>query len=118
MTKRHTTRALLLARVLGAMMTAAPSMLVAQVSLATVVDLAERNSTPVRLAETDVQKANAALAQSKDPFVPSLNFGSGLPAFPAVGFTGGGAIDFERNRAVARIQSASEPIHSRRARWH
>ena len=89
MTKRHTTRALLLARVLGAMMTAAPSMLVAQVSLATVVDLAERNSTPVRLAETDVQKANAALAQSKDPFVPSLNFGSGLPAFPAVGFTGG-----------------------------
>jgi len=71
------------------MMTAAPSMLVAQVSLATVVDLAERNSTPVRLAETDVQKANAALAQSKDPFVPSLNFGSGLPAFPAVGFTGG-----------------------------
>jgi outer membrane protein TolC len=89
MTKRHTTRALLLARVLGAMMTAAPSMLVAQVSLATVVDLAERNSTPVRLAETDVQKANAALAQSKDAFVPSLNFGSGLPAFPAVGFTGG-----------------------------
>jgi outer membrane protein TolC len=89
MTTRHTTRALLLARVLGAMMTAAPSMLVAQVSLATVVDLAERNSTPVRLAETDVQKANAALAQSKDPFVPSLNFGSGLPAFPAVGFTGG-----------------------------
>jgi outer membrane protein TolC len=71
------------------MMTAAPSMLVAQVSLATVVDLAERNSTPVRLAETDVQKANAALAQSKDAFVPSLNFGSGLPAFPAVGFTGG-----------------------------
>jgi outer membrane protein TolC len=64
-------------------------MLVAQVSLATVVDLAERNSTPVRLAETDVQKANAALAQSKDAFVPSLNFGSGLPAFPAVGFTGG-----------------------------
>jgi len=89
MTTRHTTRALLLARVLGAMMTAAPSMLVAQVSLATVVDLAERNSTPVRLAETDVQKANAALAQSKDAFVPSLNFGSGLPAFPAVGFTGG-----------------------------
>jgi outer membrane protein TolC len=61
----------------------------AQVSLATVVDLAERNSTSVRLAEADVQKANARLAESKDAFAPSLNFGSGLPAFPAVGFTGG-----------------------------
>jgi outer membrane protein TolC len=67
----------------------APVSGVAQVSLSTIVDLAERNSTAVRLAEADVQKANSQLAQSKDAFVPSLNFGSGLPAFPDVGFTGG-----------------------------
>jgi outer membrane protein TolC len=89
MTARHTTRAALLVGVLTAMAVVVPVRGMAQVSLATVVDLAERNSTAVRLAEADVQKASAALAQSKDAYVPSLNFGSGLPAFPAVGFTGG-----------------------------
>jgi outer membrane protein TolC len=74
---------------IGTMLAAVPAMLPAQVSLATVVDLAERNSTAVRLAEADVRKAQAALTQTKDVFVPSLAFGSGLPAFPAVGFTGG-----------------------------
>jgi outer membrane protein TolC len=89
MTNKHTTRAVIFAGVLSAMATAAPVSAMAQVSLATVVDLAERNSTAVRLAEADVQKVDAALAQSKDAYVPSLTFGSGLPAFPAVGFTGG-----------------------------
>ncbi len=87
MTARPTTRAILFALVLGEM--AAPACGKAQVSLVTVVDLSERNSTTVRLAEADVQKANASLGQSKDAFVPSVNLGSGLPAFPAVGFTGG-----------------------------
>lgn len=89
MTSRHTTRAVMFAGVVGAMLTVGPVIGNAQVSLATVVDLAERNSTSVRLAEADVQKANATLAQSKDAYVPSLTVGSGLPAFPAVGFTGG-----------------------------
>ncbi len=30
----------------------------------------------------------AELAQSRDAFIPSVSFGSGLPAFPEVGFTG------------------------------
>ena len=60
----------------------------AQVSLRTVVDLAQRNSTSVRMASADVAKARAVLSQSKDAFIPSLTFGSGLPAFPEVGFTG------------------------------
>ncbi len=60
----------------------------AQVSLATVVDLAQRNSSAVHLAEADVRKAQASLSESKDVFIPSLVFGSGLPAFPSVGFTG------------------------------
>jgi outer membrane protein TolC len=68
---------------------AAPSVVHAQVTLATAVDLAQRNSAAVRLAQADVQKANAALEQTKDAFVPSVSLGSGLPAAPAVGFTGG-----------------------------
>ncbi len=60
----------------------------AQVSLSTVVDLAQRNSDPVRLAQADVNKAEAALAQSKDVFIPSLLVSTGLPVFPEVGFTG------------------------------
>ena len=60
----------------------------AQVSLRTVVEMAQRNSSTVRLAQVGVQRASAALAESHDVFIPSLNFGSGLPVFPEVGFTG------------------------------
>jgi outer membrane protein TolC len=60
----------------------------AQVSLRTVVELAQSNSSNVKLAHADLLKANAALLQSRDAFIPSLSFGSGLPAFPEVGFTG------------------------------
>jgi outer membrane protein TolC len=59
-----------------------------QVSLATVVDLAQRNSTEVALAKADVNKARAALSESKDVVVPSLLLGTGIPVFPEVGFTG------------------------------
>ena len=72
-----------------AMLLAVPAGIKAQVSLATVVDLAQRNSDPVRLAEANVHKAQAALAETKDPLLPSLVAASGLPAFPSVGFTGG-----------------------------
>ena len=60
----------------------------AQVSLTTVVDLAERNSTTVKLAQADLHKAEAALSESKDVFIPSLQFTTGIPAFPEEGFTG------------------------------
>jgi outer membrane protein TolC len=60
----------------------------AQVSLRTVVELAQSNSSQVKLAIADVRKAESELAQSRDAFVPSMSFGSGLPAFPEVGFTG------------------------------
>ena len=66
---------------------AAPA-LSAQVSLGTVVDLAQKNSTAVRLADADVRKAQAVLSESKDVFVPSMSFSTGLPVFPEVGFTG------------------------------
>jgi outer membrane protein TolC len=73
----------------GMAMATAPALVSAQVSLSTVVDLAQRNSTAVRLAQADVDKANAALSQTKDVYIPSLMLGSGLPAVPSVGFMGG-----------------------------
>jgi outer membrane protein TolC len=66
----------------------APAALAAQVSLATVVDLAQRNSASVRTADANVQKAQAALAESKDVVIPSVLVSTGLPTFPEVGFTG------------------------------
>ena len=60
----------------------------AQVSLATVVDLAQRNSTGVRAAQADVNKASAVLSESKDAVIPSVSAGTGLPVFPEIGFTG------------------------------
>ena len=59
-----------------------------QVSLATVVDLAQRNSTSVRIAEADVKKATSVLWESRDALIPSIGFGTGLPVFPEIGFTG------------------------------
>lgn len=59
-----------------------------QVSLTTVVEMAQQKSTNVQLAQSDLQKAVAQMRQSRDAFIPSLSFGSGLPAFPEVGFTG------------------------------
>lgn len=60
----------------------------AQVSLRTVVDLAQRHSDAVKLAQADVDKAQALFSESKDVLIPSLNFSSGIPVFPEVGFTG------------------------------
>lgn len=60
----------------------------AQVSLTSVVELAQKNSATVHLAQADVQKAASLFSQSEDAFVPSISFGSGLPAFPEIGFTG------------------------------
>jgi len=56
---------------LGAGLAAMPLLLPAQVSLTTVVDLAQRNSSAVKLAEADLQKAQAALAQTKDALCPA-----------------------------------------------
>lgn len=83
-----TKRTIWLAALLGAALTSTCGRLPAQVSLATVVDLAQRNSTAVRLADADIRKAAAALSESRDAVIPSLSFSSGLPTFPSVGFTG------------------------------
>jgi outer membrane protein TolC len=67
---------------------AMPAMCAAQISLRTVVDLAQQKSAQVREAQADLQRAKAQESQSVDAFVPSISFGSGLPAFPEIGYTG------------------------------
>lgn len=67
---------------------AAPALAQAQVSLTTVVQLAQKNSASVRVADADVRKAEAGLSQTEDVLIPSINFSTGLPVFPEVGFTG------------------------------
>jgi len=74
--------------IVGLVLTMAPCLSWAQVSLATLVDMAAKNSGTVRTAQADLDKARAALSQSRDAFVPTIAFGSGLPAFPSIGFTG------------------------------
>jgi outer membrane protein TolC len=83
-----TKRTALLVALLGAALTPACGRISAQVSLATVVDLAQRNSSAVRLADADQRRAAAALSESKDVVIPSLTFSSGVPVFPSAGFSG------------------------------
>ena len=61
---------------IGIALAAAPALAPAQLSLATVVDLAQQNSSAVKLAEADLQKANAALAQTQDAYIPNFGIGS------------------------------------------
>ncbi len=50
----------------------------AQVSITTAVDLALRNSPRVKMAEAEVTRTRALIAESKDVFIPSLVAGAGL----------------------------------------
>jgi outer membrane protein TolC len=72
---------------IGMVFAALPSLLPAQVSLATVVDLAQRNSSAVRLAEADEQKTKALLAETEDVYAPNLVVGSTVGT--SVGFPTG-----------------------------
>ena len=73
---------------LSALSIVMPAKLRAQVSLATVVDLAQRDSANVRAAMADVDKAGAVLSEAKDAVIPAVNVQTGLPVFPETGFTG------------------------------
>jgi outer membrane protein TolC len=65
-----------------------PARAMAQVSLKTVVELAQKNSDAVKAANADVDKARAAISETKDVFFPTIQFNTGIPVFPEVGFTG------------------------------
>jgi outer membrane protein TolC len=86
MNTRHTTRAAMFAGVLAAM--GVPAIGTAQVSLATVVDLAERNSAVVRIDQAELRKAQASLDESTDAYIPTLSIGSTVGP-PTIGFPTG-----------------------------
>jgi len=65
-----------------------PRIASAQISLSGVVDLAQRNSSEVKLAQADLQKAYAVLTQTKDVYIPNLVFGSSIGP-PSIGFPAG-----------------------------
>ena len=57
---------------IGMALAALPAQTLAQIALGTVVDLAQRNSGAVRLAEADLQKAQAALAATSGEVKPAV----------------------------------------------
>jgi outer membrane protein TolC len=69
---------ILVGAALAALLVAAPSLVSAQVSLATVVDLAQRNSSAVKLADADLKRAQAALAQTEDAYIPNFVIASNV----------------------------------------
>jgi outer membrane protein TolC len=73
---------------LGLAFAAVPIVLPAQVSLGTIVDLARRNSSAVKLADADVHRAYAVLAQTHDVYVPNFVIGSSVGP-PSIGFPAG-----------------------------
>jgi outer membrane protein TolC len=72
----HNSRLLAVPILIAGVLAAASVCASAQVSLTTVVDLAQRNSSAVKLAEADLQKAQGALAQTQDAFIPNLGIGT------------------------------------------
>jgi outer membrane protein TolC len=62
--------------VAGLALAMTPALASAQVSLSTIVDLAQEKSGVVQLANADVKKAEAALAQTQDAYIPNFVIGS------------------------------------------
>lgn len=84
-----------------------------QISLSSTVDLALQNSTQIRIAAADVQRAAAALAETKDAYVPNFVLGSG------VGYTYGfpvGQPSIFNVGSQSLLYSFSQPDYVRAAR--
>jgi len=85
----------------------------AQISLSSSVALALQNSTQVRMAATDVQRAQAGLTETKDAYVPNFVVGSG------VGYTYGfpvGQPSIFNVASQSLLYSFSQPNYVRAAR--
>ncbi|MFP5226993.1 MAG: TolC family protein [Acidobacteriota bacterium] len=85
----------------------------AQISLSTAVDMAEKNSPAVRGAVANVQKAVAALAETKDAYIP--NFVMGASPGYAYGFPLGYPSLFQAN-SQSLLLSFSQKDYVRAAR--
>jgi outer membrane protein TolC len=92
---------------------ATPGLVRGQVSLATMVDMAQGHSTVVKLAEADVHKADALLAQTHDAYIPTLTIGS------TVGYSKGfptGQPSVANAQLQSLVLSYSERQYARAAR--
>jgi len=78
--------------------------------LSTVVDLAQRNSGEVKIAQANVAKSQAVLAESKDVIIPSLSLSTGVPAFPEEA-SRAHRHNLERHDSVVSIQHSAEVLH-------
>lgn len=85
----------------------------AQLSLFSTVDLARRNSASVHIAEADVLRAQAAVAETRDVYIPSLTAGSA--AGYSYGFLGGVPSVFDA-QIQSLVVSFSQPDYIRAAR--
>jgi outer membrane protein TolC len=77
------------------------------------VDLARRNSSAVRTAQADVQRAQAGLAEARDVYVPSASVGSSIGY--SYGFPVGQPTLFNA-QAQSLVLSFSQPDYVRSAR--
>ena len=73
--------------------------LLAQISLTTVVDQAQRNSSTVKLAQADLDKAAATLSETRNVYIPNFVIGASIGP-PSIGFPTG-----QPSVANANIQS-------------
>lgn len=92
---------------------AGPALHAQSVSLYTAVDLALRNSPEVHIAEADVRRAAAGLAEQKDAYLPSFTFNSNIGY--SYGFPVGqpSVLNLQSNSLV---YSFSQPDYIRSAR--
>ncbi len=86
----------------------------AQISFTTAVDLALKNSPRVLMAKAEVDKAVAALAQTRDIYIPTLVGGSGLGWSLRVSV--GATFDLQLYIPVASCQFFAAGLHPRRTR--
>jgi len=85
----------------------------AQISLSSTVGLALQNSTPVKIAAADVQRATAGLAEAKDAYIPNLVTGAS-PGPPSIGFPLGQPSLFNVT-SQSLVYSFSQPDYIRAA---
>lgn len=98
---------------MGASTLLGASSAIAQISLASTVDLALQNSAKVRVGVADVQRATAGLSEARDVYMPNFVLGSG------VGYTYGfpvGQPSIFNVASQSLLYSFSQPDYVRAAR--
>jgi len=85
---RHNSPGLWAAVALGMGLALSSPLLPAQISLGTVVDQAQRNSSLVKLADADLRKAEASLSETQVVYIPNFVIGSSIGP-PSIGFPTG-----------------------------